>query len=159
MTLKALITAACVAGLGLAGCNERQMKAANTGLCYDFKAAKTPAPNAAAPPVATDATAAVEDCVRRWAYTLAPSGDDADAVSEAAVAACGGALARWNQQTVGQADPAAEALSITTGQPTNPLAEHNTFAHARALLYVVQARAGHCAPPPATGGAPEGAAL
>ena len=150
MTQKALIAAACAAALGLAGCNT-QVKAPTAGLCYDFKATKTAA--------AADAATPVDDCVRRWAYTLAPSSDDADAVSEAVVAACGGALSRWNQQNMGQGDPSAEALSIVTGQPTNPMAEHNAFAHGRALLYVVQARAGHCAPPPATAGAPEGAPL
>jgi len=51
----------------------------------------------------------------------------------------------------------AQAASLVTGEPTTPLAEHNSFAHNQALLYVVQARAGACAPPPATNGVPDGA--
>ena len=49
-----------------------------------------------------------------------------------------------------------QAVSLTTGEATNPMAEHSAFAQGRALLYVVQARAGHCAPPPAVNGAPTG---
>ena len=48
------------------------------------------------------------------------------------------------------------SASLITGEPTTPMAEHNNFAHARALFYVVQARAGNCAPPPAKDGVPEG---
>jgi hypothetical protein len=158
MNRHALLAAACVLGLGLAGCNDRSIKAASPGLCYDFKAKPAAATPAIPAVAAADAATPVDDCVRRWAYTLAASSDDADTVAEASVAACGGALSRWNQQHIGEGD-AGEALSITTGQPTNPLAEHNAFAHSRALLYVVQARAGHCAAPPAKDAAPEGAPL
>jgi hypothetical protein len=80
----------------------------------------------------------------------------ADVVSEAVVAACTGALGRWNQQGLAQGGGQDQAISITTGQPTNALAEHANFAHARALLYVVEARAGGCEPPPITNGAPTG---
>jgi len=72
------------------------------------------------------------------------------------VAACTPQLSRWNQQTLSQPNSEGEATSITTGQPTTPLAEHNAFSHARALFYVVQARAGSCPAPPVVNGAPEG---
>jgi hypothetical protein len=36
------------------------------------------------------------------------------------------------------------------------LAEHSAFAQGRALLYVVQARAGRCKAPPIENGAPTG---
>jgi hypothetical protein len=159
MNLRLALAAVSLAALGLAGCNDNRNAAANTGFCYDFKA-KTPAAPAAPTASGGDLAAPLEDCVRRWAYSLAPSKDDADAVADAAVAACGAHLSRWNQQSLtqqGGAPGGEEALSITTGQPTNPMAEHNTFAHGRALLYVVQARAGNCRPPPAANGVPEGA--
>jgi hypothetical protein len=163
MNRRPLTAAVCLAALALTACNDRDKLAANTRICADFKAAsatQTAAPAAPAMPVA-DAAAPVEDCVRKWAYSLAPSTDAADVVSEAVVAACGSALSRWNQQslmqqTAGAAAGPEQAISITTGQPTNPMAEHNNFAHARALFYVVQARAGRCAAPPVTNGAPTG---
>jgi hypothetical protein len=122
----------------------------NGKICADFK-------TKAAPPVGLSAdAAAMDECARRWAYSLASSRDDAGTVAEAASAACQTHLARWNQAALNQ--PAAEetSASLITGEPTTPLAEHNNFAHARALFYVVQARAGNCAPPPAKDGMPEG---
>jgi hypothetical protein len=163
MTRKSLTVGLCLAAVSLAACDGHGRMAANRGICFNFSktgpaaapaASSTPAGTAAA--AAGDPSAAMDDCVRRWAYSLAPSRDAAQAVSEAAVAACTSALTRWNEQALGQA-AAPAAPSITTGEPTNPLAEHNSFAHARALLYVVEARAGRCAPPPATNGVPEGA--
>ena len=77
-------------------------------------------------------------------------------MANAAVGACLGPLTRWNEQTLSQGGGPAQAPSITTGQPTNALAEHANFAQTRALLFVVQARAGRCAAPPAKNGAPEG---
>ena len=61
------------------------------------------------------------------------------------LAACGGSLSRWNQAGLaaplaGDANAPVQALSLTTGQPTNALAEHYAFAQSRALFYVVQAR-------------------
>lgn len=100
--------------------------------------------------VARDASAAVDDCLHRWGYTLAASSDTADAVSEAVVAACAAPLTRWNQQSLGGPggmEGMTEAPSLLTGQPTNPILEHNSFAGGRALFYVVQARAGKCGPP------------
>jgi len=151
MKPQSIIAAACVAALGVTACEGSNRQGANSKICADFKTAATPAAGAPA-----DAAQPMDECVRRWAYSLAPSTDAADAVAEASVAACSAVLARWNQQSLSQASPEGEGMSITTGQPTNPLAEHNAFAHNRALFYVVQARAGRCAPPPVKDGVPEG---
>jgi len=144
----------CLGVLGLSACsdNGNHAMAANSKICVDFKAAK-PAP--AALPEADMGAGPLDECVRRWAYSLAPSRDAADTVAEAVVGACNGPLTRWNGQVL-NAQGSGEAASLTTGEPTTPLAEHNAFAHGRALLYVVQARAGACAPPPATNGVPDG---
>jgi hypothetical protein len=153
MTRKTLTTAVCLAALSLGACSDHRGMRPNSRICPDFKTVKTAAnsPSGMAAPASP-----VDECVRRWAYSLAPSRDDADAVADAAVAACGSALSKWNQQSLAGPAPPADALSITTGQPTNPLSEHNAFAHGKALFYVVAARAGHCAPPPAKDGVPEG---
>ncbi|HZZ33141.1 MAG TPA: hypothetical protein VFE10_14230, partial [Phenylobacterium sp.] len=130
----------------------------NSKLCPDFRA-----PAAGAPAVPTDAATPVDECVKRWAFSLAGSRDDAEVVANAAVAACSAALTRWNQAGVnqpGQQDSAgapAQTFSLVTGQPTNALAEHNSFAQRQALLYVVEARAGRCRPPPVVKGVPTGA--
>jgi hypothetical protein len=148
--------ALCLAALGLTACDDASAMRANAKICADFKAAKA-APAGGLVTAAADAAAPVDECVRRWAYSLAPSKDGADEVGDAVVAACSGALSRWNQQGLAQGGgDGGEALSLTTGQPTNPLAEHRAFAQGRALFYVVQARAGHCAPPPTTNGVPDG---
>ena len=147
MKRQAAMAAACLAALALTACESGNR--ASSKICADFKA-KAPVSATA------DAAQPMDECVRRWAYSLAPSTDEADAVADAAVAACGAILSRWNQQSLSQPSPDGEALSITTGQPTNPMAEHNAFARDRALLYVVQARAGRCAPPPVKDGVPEG---
>ncbi|MDB5448051.1 MAG: hypothetical protein JWQ97_3368, partial [Phenylobacterium sp.] len=96
-----------------------------------------------------------------WGYSLAPSSDRAEEVAQAAVAACISSLSRWNQQGLTTNAPpgaaptgeapmdASNATSLLTGQPTNPMAEHYSYAQGRALFYVVQARAGKCAAPPA----------
>jgi len=156
--------AAALAALALAGgllsaCEQRM--AANSDLCAQFKTSGTgQATTANAPVAATDAAAPVDDCVRRWAYSLAAARDDADVVAQSAVAACAGALTRWNQSSMSQAsaapDMAGQGVSLATGEPTSPLAAHAAFAQQRALLYVVEARAGRCAPPPATNGVPAG---
>lgn len=140
-----------LAALGLAACDDKGAgMAANSRICPDWKAA--PAAGAVA-----DGPAAVDECVRRWAYTLAPSRDDADAVAEAVATACVAPLQRWNQQALATPAGDAPSASIITGEPTTPIAEHNAFANDRALFHVVQARAGRCAPPPVTkAGTPEG---
>jgi hypothetical protein len=161
MTRNSVMAVLALASLGLSACEERHDMAANPKVCADFKAAKPATTTAAAttaPPMVAGAEGAqpVDDCVRKWAYSLAASHDTADTVAEAAVAACNVQLGRWNQQALSQPGAEIEASSITTGQPTTPLAEHAAFAGGRALLYVVQARAGRCAPPPITNGVPDG---
>ena len=140
----------CLAALSLSAC-ERERMASNDKICIDFKQAK--APFAAG---GSEGATAVDQCVQRWAYSLASSRDDADIVADAAAAACDAQLSRWNQASLAQPAGDVEAASLTTGQPTTPLAEHNAFTRGRALFYVVQARAGSCAPPPVVNGAPEG---
>lgn len=148
-----LSAALSLTALGLVGCDNAQGNAAraNAAICISY--GKTPP---ATPGVAQEGAAAVENCVQRWAYSLAPSRDDAAAVAEAVVAACATPLTAWNRQILNQPGSESEAASITTGQSTTPIAEHYAFTQNRALLYVVQARAGHCAPPPAKNGVPEG---
>ena len=140
----------CVAALSLSACERGQM-ASNGKICIDFKQTKAPLSAGG-----SEGASAVDQCVQRWAYSLAPSQDEADIVADAAAAACDAQLSRWNQATLAQPAGDVEAASLTTGQPTTPLAEHNAFTRARALFYVVQARAGRCAPPPVVNGAPEG---
>jgi hypothetical protein len=145
-----IVAAVCLAALSLTACSENHRQAANSKLCADFKAKTAPALTVA------DGAAPVEDCTRRWAYSLASSQDDATVVADAVVAACTTQLSRWNQQILNQPGAEGEATSITTGEPTTPFAEHRAFTASRALFYVVQARAGGCAAPPIVNGAPEG---
>ena len=140
-----------LAAVGLAACEPAARTGGNAKICADFKTAKT-APVGAG----SDGAAAMDECLKRWAYSLAPSRDDAELVAAAAKSACGAQLSRWNQQIVNQPGADGESVSIMTGEPTTPLAEHNGFAERRALFYVVQARAGACAAPPAKDGVPEG---
>jgi len=118
-----------------------------------------------------DQAAVFDDCLHRWAYSLAPARDQADVVASAVSAACSAGLSRWNQQTLSQpAQPEAgmsqpgmppqpgvsqgapapdqqQATDLTTGQPTDMMTARAQFAQSRALFYVVEARAGGCAPP------------
>jgi hypothetical protein len=147
--LTAMGLAACNNGGGTGGGN------AVAGFCPTFKSATT---NTAGPLAVSDPHgAAAEECDHRWAHALAPSRDAAGLVAAAAVGACSARLGAWNQTVMSQGAPGGEAMSIISGQPTNPVAEHNSFLHGRALLYVVEARAGHCAPPPISNNAPNGA--
>jgi len=149
---RAPLAVLCLAALALSACEAGpKSMAANGKLCIDFKTQKAPAAGPGA-----DGAAAVEQCVQRWAYSLASSRDDADAVAEATAAACNPQLSRWNQATLAQPEGDTEASSLITGQSTTPLAEHNAFTHQRALFYVVQARAGNCSPPAVVNGVPEG---
>ena len=151
MTRNTVSTVVAFAALGLTACGDHG-RMVNAGICADFKVSQ-----AQTAPAVNDAAAPVDDCLRRWAYSLAGSRDQANVVAEAAVAACSLALSRWSQATLSQqSSSGGEGLSLTTGQPTNPLAEHSAFANSRALLYVVQARAGRCAPPPTANGVPVG---
>jgi len=154
MNSKIAAAAAVLGALGLSACGNGSGHVVNGGICADFKTTNT----AAGAPAATavnDAATPVDECVRRWAYSLAGGTDTADVVADAVVAACGSTVSRWNQASLSQPS-AGDGVSLTTGQPSNPLAEHATFARGRAILYVVEARAGQCAPPQVINGAPAG---
>jgi hypothetical protein len=147
-----------LAASALTACEDNGGSMVNSRICADFRA-----PAAGAPAVSVDAATPVDNCVRRWAYSLAGAHDTATLVANAAVAACEPALTRWNQEALNQQQTPdvqgggpAETMSIDTGQPTNALAEHNAFAQRQALLYVVEARAGRCRPPPMVKGVPAG---
>ena len=174
MQLTNLTAAAALIAVSLSACSEHGdgLAMSNPKICASFN---TPAPGsaqAAATQTAAvqagpaDAATPVDNCVRRWAYSLAGARDSAEVVAQAAVAACTPALTRWNQAGLDQQAQAAapgatgaadQGISLVTGQATTPFAEHSAFASGHALLYVVQARAGRCAPPPVTNGAPAGA--
>ena len=153
--MRAALLTAALAALGLAACEEgaarrdRVAGGGGDGICKAF--GRTPAASPGLPGAAgPEASFAVDDCLHRWGYTLARAEDeDADVVAQAVVAACSTQLARWNQQSLGLGgeDRPSEAPSLLTGQPTNPIAEHNAFAERQAIFYVVQARAGRCDPP------------
>ena len=161
MAARELIATLAVAALGLAACSNNGRGAA-AGVCKPFTTAANGnangqaatslnTPGATLAPAAGDPAATLDDCLHRWSYTLAAASDPANLVAEASLAACSEALTAWNQSalTAGNAAGAVQAPSLLTGQPTNPILEHHGFAQGRALFYVVQARAGHCAPPPA----------
>lgn len=153
MNRNTLTGALALAAIGLSACGGHEEHMVNSKICTDFKTT-TGGAQAATPSLAlNDAAAPVDDCLRRWAYSVAGARDSADVVAYAVVAACGAPLSRWNQGALAQPG-SDQAVSITTGQPTNALAEHAAFAHGRALLYVVQARAGRCSPPPAANAVP-----
>jgi hypothetical protein len=103
----------------------------------------------AAPSAAGAEGAAFDDCLHRWGYRLAPSGDSADVAARAVVAACGEALSRWNTQTLNQAGPTGSqaSLDLHTGKSTTILEQRYDYAESKALFYVVQGRAGRCAAP------------
>lgn len=123
-----------------------------------------------APLNTNDQAAVFDDCLHRWAYSFAPARDQADVVASAVNAACAVNLTHWNQQTLsqqslsqqslaqqGMPQPAAPtagaapeqggATDLATGQPTDMISARAQFAQSRALFYVVEARAGGCAPP------------
>ena len=152
MKLNTLVVLALGAA-ALAGCN-RDGGGGTANVCTPFAA---PAANGG-PAVINDPAAAFDDCLHRWAYSLASAKDAGDVVANAAIAACGGSLTRWNQQSLSQnaqSDPQDGApTSMTTGQPMDLVTARAQFAQSRALFYVVQARAGSCAAP--TGKPPAG---
>ena len=137
--------------LGLTGCNQGgdHLALGAAGTCTPFKAADSSAPSPSNAAVA-DTSSAVDECLHRWGYALAPARENAEVIAAATVTACGSALSGWNQQALNQNEQQPDqATSLTTGQPTNLLAEHAQFAQSQALFYVVQARAGNCPAPPA----------
>ena len=153
------LTLTALAALTLSACGETNARSAAKGICTPFAPAAAQAVGGPAALSASDPSAPVDDCLHRWAYSLAKSSDPAEAVAQATVAACAAPLSRWNQQGLAPAsgssgDGQGEAVSLVTGQPTSAFVAHHEFAQDRALFYVVQARAGHCAPPPMTKGGP-----
>ncbi|MEO6339417.1 MAG: hypothetical protein ABIO39_05220 [Caulobacteraceae bacterium] len=135
--------------LALAACDRPRQ--ADAKICTAFKAA-APASNpdvVAAPSAPTDGAAEFDDCLHRWGYRLAKSGDGADVVANAVVAACGEALSKWNTQALTQAGPNAPqtTLDLHTGRSTTMLEQRYAYAAGKALFYVVQGRAGNCAAP------------
>jgi hypothetical protein len=142
--------ALALVAMGVSACEGPRDGRVNSALCADLRTAKT------APLATGDGAPAVDDCARRWAYSLAGSRDAADVVAEAVAGACSVQLTRWNQQSLATPQADGEATSILTGEPTTPIAEHNGLLRSRALFYVVQARAGGCAGPKIVNGVPEG---
>lgn len=152
-----MLAATAIVTLGLSACAEdaggrrtASRGGGAEGLCKPFS--NTGQGASAMPGAMADGAMAVDDCLHRWGYTLAKSDDDAQSVAAAVVAACAAPLARWNQQSLaaaagGNGGGLQQAPSLLTGEPTNPILEHNNFAEGRALFYVVQARAGDCDPP------------
>jgi hypothetical protein len=168
MNTAKLVAVTAFAALGLVACNSNgRGSGAAGGVCKPFPtasasattnptAANAPA-NALPPAPLGDPSAGLDDCLHRWGYTLAASSDPANMVADATLAACSSELTGWNQQSLSSGTSGGanvEAPSLVNGQTTNPLAEHYSFAQGRALFYVVQARAGHCGPPPLSNGAP-----
>jgi hypothetical protein len=171
MNTAKLVAVTAFAALGLVACNSNgRGSGAAGGVCKPFTTASTTtngtglnaAPANALPPAPVgDPSAGLDDCLHRWGYTLAASSDAANMVADATLAACSPELTGWNQQSLSSGTSGGanvEAPSLVNGQTTNPLAEHYSFAQGRALFYVVQARAGHCGPPPLSNGAPANSA-
>jgi hypothetical protein len=148
------LTTLAALSLGACGAPRQGVK----GICTPFPATAAQTVGGPAAAASADPSAAVDDCLHRWAYSLAGASDPAEAVAQASVSACAAPLSRWNQQVMapasGPGGDTADATSLVTGQPINAFEAHHEFAQGRALLYVVQARAGHCAPPPAAKGGP-----
>ncbi|HEY1749771.1 MAG TPA: hypothetical protein VGG29_00800 [Caulobacteraceae bacterium] len=144
-----------MAGLAaLAACNQSGGgTSADTHLALTGAKYCTPFPQASASNSAAglsqapDPATAFDDCVHRWAYALAPARDPADVVAQASVDACGTALNNWTQQAQSQA-PQTSSRSDQS-QQNGAMAQQMRGAEARALFYVVQARAAGCAPPAA----------
>ncbi|HTX50207.1 MAG TPA: hypothetical protein VME40_12560 [Caulobacteraceae bacterium] len=134
----------------LTACNQHA-SAASGALTADGKYCAPFSTTAATGPGArSDPAAAFDDCVHRWGYALAPSRDPADVVAQATVSACGPILSQWSQQVMGSDQGAApESRRAQAEAASNPMAQQIRMAESRALFYVVQARAGGCAPPPA----------
>ena len=147
------VSLAALAVFSLSACSDNDGPKVAKGICTPFAAAPatttaTAGVPALAPAAVVDGAGPVEDCLHRWAYSLAGAEDTADVVADAAVAACSSAISQWNQASLsGPAGPS-DAISLVTGEPTSAIVEHRNFANARALFFVVQARAGRCAPQP-----------
>lgn len=141
----------------LSGCSP-QASAAIGGLqlngsqyCTAFKAGTGANASGALNTALTDPRAAFDDCIHRWGYALAPARDPADVVAQAAVDACGPIIGAWSQQANEQPNgqPAPYRGRRQQQAQASPVAQQIRMSEARALFYVVQARAAGCAPPPA----------
>jgi hypothetical protein len=150
VTTAHLLLAAAL-GVALAGCGKGGGRggsvAANggAGICTPFRLADAAA---VTPQGSADTSLAVDECLHRWGYALAASKETADIVAAATVTACGTAISNWNQQSLSQTNQQPQlGTSLTTGQPIDQLGAHAQFVQSQALFYVVQARAGKCAPP------------
>ena len=75
-----------------------------------------------------------DECIHNWAYRLARSDDDAEAVVGAVIGACRTSIDR-SATMVAEGDPEAERFY---------LAEFERASRERALFRIVQARAGRC---------------
>jgi hypothetical protein len=146
--------------IGLAGCNARGdatdggggLALTGSKYCNPFKPTSANTSSGLATATAADPAATFDDCLHRWAYTLAPDHDPADVVAHAAVDACGSILTQWNQQTLPpQEQPSSrrESRGAMAQSQDSALAQRMRMVESRALFYVVQARAAGCAPPPA----------
>jgi len=156
-----MVAFATMAATGLSACN-RAAGTSSDGIaltgggkyCTPFPstAAASNATTGLAPAANSDPAVAFDDCIHRWSYVLAPSRDPADVVAQASVEACSSILASWSQQ-IGQAsqEPADYSPRGRSAAPQTPDPETQRMhaAEGRALFYVVQARAGGCAAPPA----------
>jgi hypothetical protein len=153
----ALISAAALGGCNRQGAPSDSAHLTLTGskYCTPFPSAST-ASNATgglgSAVAASDPAAAFDDCIHRWGYALAPSRDPADVVAQASVEACSTILANWSQQIGQQGEPSGDSArgGRDAPQTPDPEAQRMHAAEGRALFYVVQARAGGCAAPPAS---------
>jgi hypothetical protein len=151
----ALMAAAAI----LSGCS--QSADAQNGLslngskyCSAFKTGADTTSTSALSAALSDPGGAFDDCIHRWGYALAPARASADVVAQAAVDACGPILSAWSQQTGGEPQNAPESRYDRRGaqqamQQPSPAQQQIRQAEAKALFYVVQARAAGCQPPPA----------
>lgn len=153
-------SAAIVCAVGLSGCNRHGDSAvgpvatAGSGYCATFKTSNGASAQSA---LAGDPSAAVDDCIHRWAYVLSRGHDPADVVAHATMEACSAPLTTWSQQALNTAPadqndqaPRYYRRGAPSGQSAaNPMAQRMGMVSAKALFYVVQARAGNCDLPPA----------
>jgi hypothetical protein len=157
VTVLACVLAGVSACADRDGDDDRGDRREVAGICTPFAAqgaAAAPTDPASVEAVTTPAVAgdaaAFDDCLHRWGYRLARSDDPAETAAAAVVAACAPTLARWNSTTLSQPAAAPDtAVSLVTGEPSTTLADRYRSAQSKALFYVVQARAGNCALPPA----------
>jgi hypothetical protein len=128
---------ALVAALG--GCTAEPL-----GWAADQRQICSPPPpfRESAPADAYQQAVARDECIHNWAYRLARSTDEAEAVVGAVIGACRTSIAR-SATMVAEGDPEAERYY---------LAEFERASRERALFRVVQARAGRCSLEPRADG-------